>query len=131
MAFGKIGTSGGSPVLPDTESQPKEDIVSPSTVKYIAASSVAIGSAVKEDKERLILSSSVPPLENSNGAENDKDQMTTECTDSRLSNMAEEAPWQGKRDSAFGLEGPNATDLSSKAILLLESSHFKFSPKYD
>ncbi|KAI8525769.1 hypothetical protein RHMOL_Rhmol13G0255800 [Rhododendron molle] len=80
---GKIGTSGGSPVLPDAESQPKEDVVSPSTVKYIVASSVAIGSAVKEDKERLMLSSSVPPLENSNGAENDKDQMTTECSDSR------------------------------------------------
>lgn len=76
---GKIGTSGGSPVLPDTESQPKEDIVLPSTVKYFAASSVANGSAVKEDKERLKLSSSVPPLENSNGAENESSDSRVTC----------------------------------------------------
>lgn len=83
MENGKIVTSGVSPVVMVTESQLEEHKVSPSTVEDIVVSSVANGSAAKEDKERLMQSSSVPPLGNSNDAENDKDYVATECSNSR------------------------------------------------
>ncbi|CAL5345305.1 unnamed protein product [Camellia sinensis] len=82
---GKNDTLGVLPVVMDMGSQPKKDKVILTAVESSAVSSVATASSARVDEDKLFPSSSVPAVDNSNGADLIKDSVITEASDSQHS----------------------------------------------
>ncbi|THG02747.1 hypothetical protein TEA_009306 [Camellia sinensis var. sinensis] len=81
---GKNETLGVLPVVMDMGSQPKKDNVISTAVESSAVSSVATASSARVDEDKLFPSSSVPAVDNSNGADLIKDSVITEASDSQV-----------------------------------------------
>ena len=81
---GKNETLGVLPVVMDMGSQPKKDKVILTAVESSAVSSVAMTSSARVDEDKLFPSSSVPAVDNSNGADLIKDFVITEASDSQV-----------------------------------------------
>ncbi|KAL7212641.1 hypothetical protein ACSBR2_015343 [Camellia fascicularis] len=80
---GKNETLGVLPVEMDMGSQPKKDKVTLTAVESSAVSSVATAFSARVDEDKLFPSSSVPAVDNSNGADLIKDSVITEASDSQ------------------------------------------------